>query len=256
MGYWDEYGNWNIEPGDNPGELPVTITQSQATPDYTVPDRVADFIKQIGEEDVEPDSTPAKGAEMTQRSILDTARTFLPGGEPADWGGLLKTLAPYLVGAAIGGTAGTIIGGVAGKFIGSGKSTSTAVAVRAGSSNGAAPAGAISSIAGVPLVGPGVAEPSAAYVRSRWETRVYDNQLGYVKLNFYALTNGVIAMYHNERGYWRWWRPKKSIVVGPNLRLNNVLSAAKKIDNVLLKIESRTKKFRRRVGTTRVTRRK
>lgn len=75
---------------------------------------------------------------------------------------------------------------------------------------------------GVPLVGPGVPEPPNSMVKSRWETRVYDNQLGYVKMNFYALTDGRVAMYHNYKKYWKIWRPKKNIVLSSNPRLRDL----------------------------------
>lgn len=76
-------------------------------------------------------------------------------------------------------------------------------------------------INGIPLVGPGVPEPPAAFVKKRWET--YSGPGGNIKCNFYALTNGKIAMYHNTYKYWRVWRPKKNIVLSSDPRISNLI---------------------------------
>lgn len=85
----------------------------------------------------------------------------------------------------------------------------------------------------VPLVGPGVPEPPGYLVKKRWETKVYDNELGYIKLNFYALVDGRIMMYHNTRKYWKIWRPKKSVVISSNPRLSHL----KKLDRLNKRVE-------------------
>ncbi len=71
-------------------------------------------------------------------------------------------------------------------------------------------------------VGPGVPEPPGYMVTKRWESRVYDKKLGYVKMNFYALSNGKVAMYHNYKKYWKIWRPKKNIVLSSNPRIKDL----------------------------------
>lgn len=94
--------------------------------------------------------------------------------------------------------------------------------------------------------GPGVAEPPASMVKNRWETRVYDNKLGYIKLNFYALTNGQIAMYHNYKKYWKLWRPKKNVVISSNPRLKDL----KKLDRLYAKMQKMVRKFAPKPRTT------
>lgn len=91
----------------------------------------------------------------------------------------------------------------------------------------------------VPLVGPGVKEPPNYLVKKRWETKVYDNELGYIKLNFYALTNGYIAMYHNTRKYWKMWKPKKHIVISSNPRLKDL----KKLDRLYKRTQKMVAKY-------------
>lgn len=94
-----------------------------------------------------------------------------------------------------------------------------------GSVNGGGSPGAVSNT--VPLVGPGVPEPPNSMVKARWESKVYDNKLGYIKLNFYALVDGRIMMYHNTKKYWKIWRPKKSVVISSNPRLSHLKKLAR-----------------------------
>ncbi len=84
-----------------------------------------------------------------------------------------------------------------------------------------------------------VAEPPAGMVKKRWETRVYDNELGYIKLNFYALTDGRIAMYHNYKKYWKMWRPKKHIVLSSDPRMSNL----RKLDRVYKRTQKTLRKI-------------
>ena len=105
------------------------------------------------------------------------------------------------------------------------------------SSNGAVSGAAAA--APIPLVGPGVPEPPGSIVKRRWETRVYDNELGYVKMNFYSLTDGRIAMYHNYKKYWKVWRPKKNVVISSNPRLKDL----KKLDRVYKRTQKMVRKY-------------
>ena len=91
----------------------------------------------------------------------------------------------------------------------------------------------------LPLVGPGVAEPPTGSVKKRWETRVYSNTYGYIKLNFYALTDGRIAMYHNYAKYWRVWRPRKNLVLSSNPRIKDL----KKLDRVYKRMQKMVKTY-------------
>ena len=102
------------------------------------------------------------------------------------------------------------------------------------------------SAAMVPLVGPGVKEPPNDMVKKRWETRVYDNELGYIKLNFYALVDGRIMMYHNYRKYWKIWRPKKMVVLSSNPRLSHL----RKLDRVYKRTQKMVKKYAPKVRVT------
>jgi len=91
----------------------------------------------------------------------------------------------------------------------------------------------------VPLVGPGVPEPPGAIVAKRWETRVYSNTYGYIKINFYKLTDGRIMCYNNTTRVWKIWRPRKNIVLSSNPRLKDL----KKLDRVYQKMQKAVRKF-------------
>lgn len=149
------------------------------------------------------------------------------GGGLINWAGIVSGLVGGLVGSKLGPGAGTATKELI--------STGSKVIISQGGTQ-------LSPIPGLELVGPGVPEPPAWAVKRRWETRVYDNRLGYIKLNFYHLVDGRIAMYHNALKYWKVWRLKKPIVLGPNMNLKNVVRVAKKIDSIFGAVETRIKK--------------
>ncbi len=97
-----------------------------------------------------------------------------------------------------------------------------------------------------PLVGPGVKEPHQSTVVKQWSTKVYDNQLGYIKMEFYLLTDGRIMMYHGGRKYYKIWRPKKHIVISSNPRLKTLA----KLDRVYKRTQKMVRKY---APKTRVT---
>ncbi len=143
---------------------------------------------------------------------------------------------PIAIGA-VGALAGWLFGDVGEDVVSAataplGGGTGTSVAVPAA-------VGAVAGVGGVPLVGPGVAEPSHTIVKKRWETRVYSNTLGYVKLNFYQLTDGRVMMYHNTLKYWKIWKPKKNIVLSSDPRMSNL----RKLDRVYKRTQKMLKKF-------------
>jgi len=98
----------------------------------------------------------------------------------------------------------------------------------------------------LPLVGPGVAEPPNYMVKKRWEIKVYSNTYSWMKLNYYALTDGRIAMYHNTHKYWKVWRPKKNVVISSNPRLKDL----KKLDRLYQRMQKTVKKFAPKVRVT------
>lgn len=149
-------------------------------------------------------SLPARGPTTIEDSIIPGDPSTFPV-----YGASFATVLPWLVsgGLALWDIVGEGIGGDPGPVL---------------PGNGRTPA-----VPNLPLVGPGVPEPPNSMVTSRWETRVYDNKLGYVKMNFYALTDGRIAMYHNYKKYWRVWRPKKNVVISSNPRLSHLKKLAR-----------------------------
>lgn len=72
--------------------------------------------------------------------------------------------------------------------------------------------GAGTSIAGIPISGPGVPEPPAQLVAKQWTTLVQSKTQGNFFTYYYRLLDGRILYYHPYKG-WKIWRPKKPMAV-------------------------------------------
>jgi len=63
-------------------------------------------------------------------------------------------------------------------------------------------------VSGVPLGGPGLAEPPARMVVKEWRAN---------QAQFYLLTDGRIAVYSRTKRRWKVYRPQKMAVIGKNM---------------------------------------
>ncbi|GAI15734.1 unnamed protein product, partial [marine sediment metagenome] len=137
-----------------------------------------------------------------------------------------------------------LLGGAAGGYL-AGQTLPEAIGTGIGLST-AAPV--VAAPEGLPLVGPGVAEPPTMMVKKTWVQHVFGRVNGSakeMKLHFYALVDGRIAMYHAYKKYWTVWRPKKNIVLSSNPRLKDL----RKLDRVYNRMQKMVRKFAPRPKT-------
>lgn len=95
---------------------------------------------------------------------------------------------------------------------------------------------------GVPLVGPGLAEPPAEYVVKEWNTGT---------AQFYMLADGRIMVYSKKKRRWKIYRPAKHIVVPRNPRIGTLLRADKRTDNLIQRLARRAGVHKRGGGRSR-----
>jgi len=93
-------------------------------------------------------------------------------------------------------------------------------------------------VGGVPLGGPGLAEPPASMVAKEWAVN---------GAQFYKLIDGRIMVYSKKKGTWKIFRPAKHIVVSRNPKIGTLLRAAKRVDNYVMRANKRFGKFHRRM---------
>jgi len=129
------------------------------------------------------------------------AKTGL-GAALAALGITLPTGIAALLGVGVGAVGATLAGGVLG---GNGSTT----------------------VDGIPVGGPGVAEPPAGMVAKQWHMLVHSNTTGWYWIYFFKLHDGRIMCYNPPVG-WKIWRPKKMIVLSPDPRMSMI----KKLDKV------------------------
>lgn len=95
-------------------------------------------------------------------------------------------------------------------------------------------------IDGIPLGGPGLAEPPAEMVAKEWSTGT---------AQFYQMLDGRIAVYSKKKRRWKVYRPSKHIVVPRNPRIGTLLRADKRTDRLMARIGKRTRRVTRKVST-------
>ena len=79
------------------------------------------------------------------------------------------------------------------------------------------------SIGGVPLGGPGLAEPPANMVAKEWKIR-FDSKQGDFNVQYYQLIDGRMMSYNQRTKRWHIWRPKKMVVIGKKLPSHQMLT--------------------------------
>lgn len=93
-------------------------------------------------------------------------------------------------------------------------------------------------VGGVPLGGPGLAEPPAEMVAKEWSTGT---------AQFYQLIDGRIMVFSKKKNRWKVYRPAKHIVVPRNPRVGTLLRADKRTDRLMARIGKRTRRVTRKV---------
>lgn len=102
-------------------------------------------------------------------------------------------------------------------------------------------------VGGVPLGGPGVAEPPAAMVEKAWKVMVHANRgvLGAISgesnwwIYFWKLRDGRVMMWDAGNNRAKIWRPKKHIVISSNPRLSQL----KKLDRTYNKVQKMVRRY-------------
>lgn len=102
-------------------------------------------------------------------------------------------------------------------------------------------------VGGVPLGGPGVAEPPAAMVEKAWKVMVHKNTgpLGVLTgesnwwIYFWKLRDGRVMMWDAGNNRAKIWRPKKHIVISSNPRLSQL----KKLDRTYNKVQKMVRRY-------------
>ncbi len=107
-------------------------------------------------------------------------------------------------------------------------------------------------LGGIQLGGPGLAEPSSKIVVKEWRA---NNCQFYLVQPSFSKSSRRILCYNRTTGVWTGWKPKKHIVVSANPRVGTLISAAKRIDNQMLRFDRRLGKFRTRTRITHKRRR-
>lgn len=171
------------------------------------------------------------------------ALSAIGGVSPQVYGAVQQTAAPMLAGggavqAARG--AGMAVGGNIGKILAALGIGGTAAGLTADVLSPGM--GLIQSgqqqVGGVPLGGPGLAEPPAEMVAKEWSTGT---------AQFYQLIDGRIMVFSKKKNRWKIYRPAKHIVVPRNPRVGTLLRADKRTDRLMAKIGKRTRRVTRKV---------
>lgn len=105
---------------------------------------------------------------------------------------------------------------------------------------------------GVPLGGPGVAEPPQAMVRKAWKVMVHANRgvLGALTgasnwwIYYWLLHDGRVLMWDAGNNRAKIWRPRKHIVISSNPRLSNI----RKLDRTYKKVQKMVTRYSKKTS--------
>ena len=102
-------------------------------------------------------------------------------------------------------------------------------------------------IDGVPISGPGVPEPPAAFVAKAWSVVHNSKALGTFRQYFWRLIDGRVLSYHPTKGF-KIWRPKKPVAViyRGKMRLDQYIRISKEIDKMTAHIAKKVKGLKRK----------
>ncbi len=102
---------------------------------------------------------------------------------------------------------------------------------------------------GVPLGGPGLAEPPAGWVAKEWHIQL-NSKSGSFQLQFYRLIDGRVMCYNQRTKGWKIWKPSKPMVISRNPKIKQLIAADKFTDNLVKKLGARVhyKTVKRRVA--------
>ncbi len=100
--------------------------------------------------------------------------------------------------------------------------------------------GAATTVGGIPVGGPGVAEPPANMVAKQWVILTHSNTKGNYYIYFFKLIDGRIMCYNPGTG-WKIWRPKKMIVLSPDPRMSMIRKLDKVYNRTMRTLAKKTK---------------